>query len=95
MDLMQVLTQYLVPIVTVGGLTETVKQIFVNKITNEKLKKWIITLLPFIISIGVSIGWAFPGGVWNLSVYLQYIMVNWAFSSLIWQFVKRFIDSKK
>ncbi len=94
MDLFSILTQYLVPVVTVGGLVETIKRIFIEKITNEKLKKWIITLSPFIIALGVSLGWSFPGGVWNLSVYIQNVFVNWAFSSLIWQFVKRFLDEK-
>lgn len=96
MDLFAILTGYLAPILAVGGLTETIKRLFVeNNIKNEKVKKWILTILPFILSIGVSVGWAFPGGVWNLSIYLQYIFMNWAFASLIWNIAKRFIEKKE
>lgn len=94
MDVFTILTAYLVPIATVGGLTETAKRLFLEKITNEKLKKWIITICPFVIALGVSVGWSFPAGTWNLSAYIQNVLVNWAFSSLIWQFVKRFLDEK-
>lgn len=95
MDILSILTEFIVPILTVGGLTETFKRIAFEKIKNENVKKWLITISPFVLSIGVSVGWAFPGGIFNLSVYLQYIFVNWAFASLIWNIAKRFIEKKE
>jgi hypothetical protein len=95
MDFFGILTAYLVPIVTVGGLVETAKRLFFNRIKNIAVRKWIITASPFLIALGVSVGWSFPGGVWSLSFYIQNVLVNWAFSSLIWTFVKRFLDEKK
>ena len=84
---------YLPEIITVGALVEIFKGQWAIKFLCKNLRWWANRLLPLLIGIIICCVWRLENFSWK--EYLKAILICWAFSGLIYNFLKNKLKRKR